>query len=250
MNSPVLSFNSGILSPKIDARSDVEKYSSGCKALDGFIPTIYGCAERVPGTKRITRQYGANGNPVKLVSFIFNSTTSYMLEFGDLYIRPMEYVEYEGERVYYEGDEVFDIWTPITTTYAEADLFELQFKQIGDVMWIVHDGYTQAKLTRTSTTSFSLDDILFEKGPFLIRNYLVNPFITDTAYMKCASATVLSRDTGDDTSNVIYGSGASCSWQGCAFKATTYCTITTIQLKLSSTLTPTGDITVSLRHAT
>jgi hypothetical protein len=49
-NIPITTFNSGELSPRIDARIDVEKYSSGCKILENFIPEKYGCATRRPGT--------------------------------------------------------------------------------------------------------------------------------------------------------------------------------------------------------
>lgn len=54
-NIPLLSFNSGELTRQIDERSDVEKYQSGCKRLEGKIPRIYGSAERRPGTKFIHR---------------------------------------------------------------------------------------------------------------------------------------------------------------------------------------------------
>jgi len=50
-NMPIVSFNAGELSPQIDERSDVEKYGSGCRRLEGKIPRIYGSAERRPGTK-------------------------------------------------------------------------------------------------------------------------------------------------------------------------------------------------------
>jgi len=52
-NVSLLSFNSGELTEQIDERSDVEKYQSGCRRLEGKIPRIYGTAERRPGTKFI-----------------------------------------------------------------------------------------------------------------------------------------------------------------------------------------------------
>lgn len=52
-NIPIISFNAGELSPKIDARADIEKYPSGCRTLENMIPTIYGDAERRPGTEFI-----------------------------------------------------------------------------------------------------------------------------------------------------------------------------------------------------
>ncbi len=49
INESILSFNSGILSPKIDVRVDVEKYRSGCRRLENMIPEKYGCATKRPG---------------------------------------------------------------------------------------------------------------------------------------------------------------------------------------------------------
>jgi hypothetical protein len=51
VNVPIISFNSGEVSPLVDARSDTEKYPSMCRHLENFIPEIYGCAERRPGLK-------------------------------------------------------------------------------------------------------------------------------------------------------------------------------------------------------
>ena len=44
------SFNAGEVSPKIEARSDIEKYFSGCKTLENFIPLVEGGAKRMPGS--------------------------------------------------------------------------------------------------------------------------------------------------------------------------------------------------------
>jgi hypothetical protein len=58
--------------------------------------------------------------------------------------------------------------------YQESDLFELQFRQSADVMWIVHNEYAPRKLTRTTAYTFDLSTISFTKGPFLKRNDLKN----------------------------------------------------------------------------
>lgn len=52
-NIAIVSFNAGELTPLIDARSDVDKYKSGCRKLENFFPRIYGVAERRPGTRFI-----------------------------------------------------------------------------------------------------------------------------------------------------------------------------------------------------
>ncbi len=44
------SFNAGELSPKIDVRSDIQKYYNGCRTMENFFPLVEGGAQRVPGT--------------------------------------------------------------------------------------------------------------------------------------------------------------------------------------------------------
>jgi hypothetical protein len=50
MNKEIVSFNAGEMTPKTDALSNVEKYASGCRHLENFLPRIYGSVERRPGT--------------------------------------------------------------------------------------------------------------------------------------------------------------------------------------------------------
>lgn len=52
-NIPIINLNGGEFSPLIDTRSDLEKYSSGCRTLENFLPRIYGAIERRPGTRFI-----------------------------------------------------------------------------------------------------------------------------------------------------------------------------------------------------
>jgi hypothetical protein len=183
MNVPLLAFNKGELSPKIDCRSDTEAYSSGCRRLENMIPSKYGCAERRPGTEMIDE---ATGALAIMVPFIYSSTVAYVLEFSDQLIR-----------VYYDGEVLVDgsnNEVTVATDYVEADLRGLQFYQIADTMWIVHNEYPQAKLTRTSEFVFAINDIVFKKGPFLTRNDLIDPDVYDTALMVCDTTEV--GDTG------------------------------------------------------
>ena len=54
MRTAVVNFNGGQYSPKIDARSDTEKYRGGCREHDNMIPTIFGGSERRPGTEFVS----------------------------------------------------------------------------------------------------------------------------------------------------------------------------------------------------
>jgi hypothetical protein len=181
MDIGILSFNNGETTPKTDCRSDTEKYSSGCIALENMIPTIYGGVERRPGTKFV---HVANQSPVavRLISFIYSSEIAYVVEFGNLYAR-----------FYYKGEILTSGGVPveISTPYTTADLWKLQTKQIADTKWTVYSDYPQSKLTRTSAITFSLDEIPFKKGPFLLRNDLIDPDVTLSAYMKYTGTTTI-----------------------------------------------------------
>jgi len=54
-NLPIVTFNAGELSPKVDARSDTEKYRAGCRKLDNLIPRIYGSVEKRPGVRYVAK---------------------------------------------------------------------------------------------------------------------------------------------------------------------------------------------------
>lgn len=185
-NLPVISLNAGKLTPLIDARSDTEKYSSGCRILDNMIPRIYGPVSRRPGTKYIAEVEDSDIKS-KLVPFIYSATIAYDVEFSDQIIN-----------VYYQGTLVD---SDITTPYLEADLFALQFKQSADVMWIVHPSYAPRKFSRVSATEFSLDTITFNDGPFIERNDIENDddvTIAVTGYT-IATATAGAKNTGKFT---------------------------------------------------
>ena len=183
-NVPVISMNAGKMTPLIDARSDTQKYSSGCRELNNFIPRIYGPVERRSGTKFIARCEDDDVKS-KMVPFIFSSTIAYDIEFSALKMN-----------VYFAGSIVdADIVTP----YTEADLFELQFEQSADVMWIIHPDYAPRKLSRVSATEFTLAKISFTNGPFIKRNDLANNdgvTIKATGYTEDIDATLGAAGSG------------------------------------------------------
>ena len=102
---------------------------------------------------------------IRMIDFIYSKSIAYACEFRDQQIR----FYYDNAVLQDGGNDVF-----ISAPYAEGDLFELFYKQINDTMWIVHEDYQPRKLTRTSSTTFSLDAINFNRGPFLTRNDLID----------------------------------------------------------------------------
>jgi len=79
-------FTGGELSPRLDGRNDLAKYSSGCKTLQNMIVYPHGSASRRPGTNFVA-EVENSAEKTRLIPFEFSTTQTYILEFGDQYIR-------------------------------------------------------------------------------------------------------------------------------------------------------------------
>jgi hypothetical protein len=80
------SFASGEWAPNLNARVDIQKYHSGAALLENFFVDYRGGVSTRPGTKYILQCYRSD-LPVRLVRFQASFTVSYVLEFGQNYIR-------------------------------------------------------------------------------------------------------------------------------------------------------------------
>ena len=79
-------FTGGELSPRLDGRNDLNKYSSGCKTLENMIVYPHGSAARRSGTQFVAEVKNSAAK-TRLIPFEFSTTQTYMLEFGNQYIR-------------------------------------------------------------------------------------------------------------------------------------------------------------------
>jgi len=93
-------FTGGELSPRLDGRNDLTKYSSGCKTLENLIVYPHGAAARRPGTSFVA-EVADSDNKTRLIPFEFSTTQTYMLEFSNLKIRV-----YKDNGSVLEGDKV------------------------------------------------------------------------------------------------------------------------------------------------
>ena len=148
-------FTAGELSPRLDGRNDLSKYPSGCKTLENFIVYPHGSAARRSGTQFIS-EVKTSANKTRLIPFEFSTTQTYILEFGNQYIRI-----YKDKGQVQSGGSAVEIATP----YLTAELFDIKFAQSADVMYIVHPNHAARKLSRTSHINWTLTQIDFTKGP-------------------------------------------------------------------------------------
>lgn len=153
-------FSSGEFSPQLEGRVDIAKYANGAKKLENVLVKAYGGVYRRPGTYYVAEVKDST-KATRLVSFQFSVTQAYILEFGDQYMRV-----YKDNGQVQSGGAAYEMATP----YLEADLFELQFAQSADVLYVAHKDYAPRKITRTDHDAWTIATITFTWGPFLPEN--------------------------------------------------------------------------------
>ncbi len=154
------SFVSGELGAKLDGRTDFTKYGTGCKELKNFLVHPQGAATRRVGTQFIA-EVKSSAAKTRLIPFEFSTTQTYILEFGNTYIR---FFKDKGQIL--DSGSAYEISSP----YLTAELFDIKFSQSADVMYIVHPNHETMKLSRTGHTNWSLTEVDFTDGPYLEPN--------------------------------------------------------------------------------
>ena len=149
------SFVSGEFSAKMDGRIDFEKYSSATKTLENFLVSPQGAASRRVGTQHIA-EVKDSSKKTRLIPFEFSTTQTYILEFGDQYIR-----FYKDKGQILSSGVAYEISSP----YLEAELFDIKFAQSADVMYLCHPNHDVRKLSRTGHTSWTLSTVSFTGSP-------------------------------------------------------------------------------------
>ena len=153
-------FTAGELSPRLDGRNDLAKYSAGCATVENMVIYPHGAAARRPGTQYVA-SVKTPANKTRLIPFEFSTEQTYILEFGNQYIR-----------FYRNNGQIESSGSPyeISTPYLTAELFDIKFAQSADVMYITHPNHQTRKLSRTGHTSWTLAAVEFTNGPFLDTN--------------------------------------------------------------------------------
>lgn len=80
------SFAGGEITPEMFGRLDLVKFQTGLATAENFITLPHGPAINRPGT-RFVREVSDSSKATRLIPFVVSDTLSYILEFGDQYIR-------------------------------------------------------------------------------------------------------------------------------------------------------------------
>lgn len=203
------SFSSGEIAPAIYARTDLLKYSTGLRTCRNNIVMRHGGVSNRPGTGFVAEVKDSTKG-VRLIPFVFNAEQTYILEFGDLYIRvhrngapvletPIDITLteqtnpclvtafpssglLEGDEVYIEGIvgmTELNGRTLVLGTEITGDVFQLKYKDGTDVDATTYNahisGGTVARVYEVTTTYVEADlsDIAFIQSADIVT--LVHP---------------------------------------------------------------------------
>lgn len=150
-------FTAGEMSPRLLGRVDIARYANGAKTIENAYPLVHGGVIRRPGSRFITAAK-FHTKKARLIPYIFNRDQSYILEFGDQYLR----VYKDGAQVLTGGSTPYEVATP----YTEAMIDDIDYVQGADTMFIAHPSVPIYRLRRQDHDDWSLAAAPFVVTPF------------------------------------------------------------------------------------
>ena len=220
-----LSFAGGEWDSQLQAAVDLAKYKTANKVMRNFFAHINGRDSNRPGTLMACATMTSTTNQaavqnVKLIPFQFSTTQTYVLEFGNYYMRVLK-----NGALIMNGSVPFVITTP----YPSSAVMQLNYTQSADTLFIAHPNYPPQQLQRITDTSWNLTAYAFNGGPFLLDNTDDNLLLSSTA---TTGAVTLSATAVQWAQNTAYAVGQVVSYLGNYYK----CLIAHISGSVSSSL--------------
>ena len=142
-------FTAGELSPRLYGRVDVARYQNGAKAIRNGRVLLQGGVIRDWGTRYLGQTHDMTVQG-RLLPFVFNRSTAYMLEFGNLAMRIWRA---DGTLVETSPGVPYVVTTPYTSGQAR----ELDYTQGADTMILWHESIAPQRLVRYGETNWLLE---------------------------------------------------------------------------------------------
>ena len=153
-------FTAGELDPRLRARTDITQYGSGLTTARNVSIQPQGGAKRRDGTKFVSELDSGSGTAVRMVSFEFSVTDSYMLVFtpGKMYVFK------DGALITDINGSGNDYLTVAALT--SAILPEMNWVQSADTVIVVHEDLAPLRIVRGATdASWTASTITFTHIP-------------------------------------------------------------------------------------
>ncbi len=140
MRIALTNFTGGEVSPSLSARYDLSRYKNSVQCMQNFLPTVHGNVERRPGTKFLADLGSGIENDAVLFPFSFNveQDQNFVLI---LTHQTMRVANHEGIVANVNIEAPWDA----------ADLIDISFAQVGDIVYMAHKKYPLHKILRTGS---------------------------------------------------------------------------------------------------
>jgi hypothetical protein len=137
-------------------------YRNGLQVLTGVDKTITGITQADPGVITSNSHGFSNGDEIFVYDIggmvelngrnyrVANATTN-TFTLTDLFGNDIDTTSFTAYTSGGSAEEIYEVATP----YAEADLFEINFAQSADVMYLVHPSYAIRTLSRTANNNWT-----------------------------------------------------------------------------------------------
>ena len=149
-------FSLGELSPLMAGRRDSPDYNRGLATCLNAIIGQRGEWVRRPGTRFVHST--KDNSPARLVEMITAEQRPILLEFGDKSVRLSLF---DGADIEYRE---------LSTPYTETEIWQLDWAQSGNSLFIVHPDVPPQHLYRNQLGIWTIEAIVFSDGPYLRQN--------------------------------------------------------------------------------
>lgn len=143
-------FTAGKLSPYLNYRSDLNQFRGGLSAVKNLNILPYGGLGKRGGLGYVADSNIANNS--RLIPFEFSVTTTYLIEYGH-------------QRIDIRDGATLKATIVTNFDAVNNNVFDIQYTQINDVMYIVHPNYPVHRLSRLSDTNWSYTEVKFDFPP-------------------------------------------------------------------------------------
>ena len=151
-------FNGGQLDKRLMGRTDLAKYYEGASVLKNFIVKRQGCIVKRRGTVQLANVTSATGQTAitdyRLFPFTFENDFGYVVAFIADAVNGTRCV------VFSKDGAVKKTIAPIP--YNGTDFAQISYDQSGDMLYLAHQSYSFARLTRYSDTDWRYEIVNFE----------------------------------------------------------------------------------------
>lgn len=151
-------FNGGQLDKRLMGRTDMSKYYEGASVLKNFIVKRQGCIVKRRGTIQISNFTSATGcaaiTDYRLFPFTFENDYGYIVAF----IADAN----NGTRCCVFAKDGTLKKTITSIPYAGSDFAQISFDQSGDMLYLAHQGFPFARITRYTDNDWRYEVINFE----------------------------------------------------------------------------------------